>query len=57
MHTIEWQGGSKPVVHSFPYLWEELFIAQGQPEAAEAAKSKLEVFCKEAYEQKRNGGG
>ena len=50
-------GIDQEFVYSFPYLWEELFIAQGQPEAAKAAKSQLEVFCKDAYAQKMKGGG
>lgn len=56
-HGFTLQGIDQEFVYSFPYLWEELFMAQGQPKAAEAAKSKLEVFCKGAYERKRNGGG
>lgn len=50
-------GIDQEFVYSFPYLWEELFIAQGQPETAQAAKSKLEVFCKDAYARKMKGGG
>lgn len=56
-HGFTLQGIDQEFVYSFPYLWEELYIAQGQPKVAEAAKSKLEAFYREAYKRKSNDQG
>lgn len=50
-------GIDQEFVYSFPYLLEELFIAQGKPEKAQEAKSQMETFCKDAYARKMKGGG
>lgn len=51
------RGIDQEFVYSFPYLWDELFTAQGKPEAAQDAKSQLDIFSKQAYNRKMNDRG
>lgn len=49
-------GIDQEFIFSFPYLWNELFMEQGEPEQVKTAKHNLEIFYKKAYKKIQTRG-